>query len=100
MMTALVKNWKKLLFCYLVLYFAGVVIKIISQYGDFQWDFMTFYYAAKAFLSGLNPYDAGNLSFLIVQCRLSLCLSAIFAMVLRAVYLCKLSCRFLPIRLV
>lgn len=58
------KNWEKLLFCYLVLYFVGFAIKIILNYGDFQWDFTTFYYAAKAFLSGANPYDPGVLSSL------------------------------------
>jgi len=35
---------------------------ILSRPGFYQWDFKTFYYAAKAHASGLNPYGVTSLS--------------------------------------
>lgn len=52
---------KRIISTLLLLYTAYCITKIFSP-GIYQWDFRTYYYAAKTFLSGLNPYDIDNLS--------------------------------------
>lgn len=43
-------------------FFAYNFSLILSRPGFYQWDFKTFYYAAKAEAAGLNPYRLGSLS--------------------------------------
>lgn len=50
------KLLSKILIALLVLYSAGLIIDI-SNHKDSQWDFNGYYYCAKAYEAGLNPYD-------------------------------------------
>jgi hypothetical protein len=46
----------------ILLYFLGLLGYIISRRDFYQWDFKTFYYAAKAQAAGLNPYGVTSLA--------------------------------------
>jgi hypothetical protein len=45
----------------LVLVALTVVAKLLRGYPDNQWDFRVYYYAARAWADGVNPYVMGNL---------------------------------------
>jgi len=55
------KKWQLLLLVLLLLYTAFVVVHLSRHPEVFQWDFRTYYFAAKAHAAGLNPYDIQNL---------------------------------------
>ena len=46
----------------LFLYCVGLVIHVAVHSDKLQWDFKVYYYAAKAYVAGLNPYDVKTLS--------------------------------------
>jgi hypothetical protein len=41
----------------LIVYCVAVAISLVGTRSDFQWDFKCYYYAAKAYASGQNPYE-------------------------------------------
>jgi len=45
-----------------MLYLLAVVVDISMHPAQFQWDFKTYYYAAKAYRAGLDPYYLRSLS--------------------------------------
>lgn len=51
------KFYKKLAYALLLLYCAGVVYSLLLRADAINWDFKVYYYAARAYASGVNPYD-------------------------------------------
>lgn len=56
------KLLKGLLFIFLVCYCSIIVTNILTHQDFYQWDFKVYYYAAKTFILGQNPYDAKCIS--------------------------------------
>jgi len=56
------KLLKALLFIFLVCYCSIIAINILTHQDIYQWDFKAYYYAAKTFVLGHNPYDAECIS--------------------------------------
>jgi len=54
--------FRKLLLSILLLYGLTILVSIFLEEDSLQWDFKTYYYAGKAYASGLNPYDSKVLS--------------------------------------
>ncbi|MGQ9472262.1 MAG: glycosyltransferase 87 family protein [Candidatus Aminicenantales bacterium] len=53
---------KWLLVSLILLFFLGLLVLFVSWKHFYQWDFKTFYYAAKAQAAGLNPYGVTSLA--------------------------------------
>jgi hypothetical protein len=49
--------YKKLIGVLLLLYCAGVVYSLLLRADALNWDFKVYYYAARAYAAGVNPYD-------------------------------------------
>ena len=49
--------FKKLIVSLLLLYSISVLVYILTHSDQYQWDFKIYYYAAKIYAAGLNPYD-------------------------------------------
>ncbi len=57
------KEWlKKSIIVLLFLYCVSLVVHISTHSDQLQWDFEVYYYAAKAYAAGLNPYDVKTVS--------------------------------------
>ena len=56
------KLFKGLLLILLVCYCSIIVTNILAHRDIYLWDFKAYYYAAKAFILGQNPYDAKYVS--------------------------------------
>lgn len=56
------KFFRRLVAALLLLYCIYIVIYISIRSDGYQWDFKTYYYAAKAYAAGLNPYNCNVLS--------------------------------------
>jgi len=56
-------RWVRLVRVGIVLVVVVVAAAYVAMGASHQWDFETYYYAAKAFRTGLNPYDLDALSF-------------------------------------
>jgi hypothetical protein len=54
--------FNKLLLVSLALYCITLAVTIGIQSEEYQWDFRVYYYAAKAYAAGLNPYDQNALA--------------------------------------
>ncbi len=56
------KHWVKGFFLgFLSLYFLFIIMNLMDQSIRYQWDFRTYYHAAKIFAAGQNPYDVNVL---------------------------------------
>lgn len=53
---------KKLVVALLLLYCVGQGVGILTNLDNYLWDFKTYYYAAKAYAAGLDPYDIDALA--------------------------------------
>jgi hypothetical protein len=56
------KVLKRLVVGLLFLYCISLIVYISNHSDQLQWDFEVYYYAAKAYAAGLNPYDVKTVS--------------------------------------
>jgi hypothetical protein len=54
--------FEKMLIGVILVYCISILMYIFSHIDQYQWDFQVYYYAAKAYAEGLNPYDNNALS--------------------------------------
>lgn len=55
---------RKLLTTLLILYCITILVYMLINMDQFQWDFRTYYFAAEVYTKGLNPYDVNTISAL------------------------------------
>lgn len=53
---------ERILISIILVYCLGILIHILTHREQYQGDFQVYYYAAKAYTQGLNPYDTNALS--------------------------------------